>query len=437
MRIYSFTAGAANMYCGSCIRDNALAAELMRQGHDVMLLPLYTPTLVDEPNVSHQHISFGGISVYLQQHSALFRQTPWLIDKLWDSRFALKAASKRSIPVNPKLLGEMTVAMLEGEQGPNRKEFEKLVHWLGTQPEPDVLNLPNSMLIGMAAPLRRLFQKPVFCTLQGEDLFLNELEEPFRSRSIDLIRRQVSTVDGFVAVSRHCALLMQEMLHIPEEKLHVVPLGINLEGRDVRLPRPNGPLRIGYFARVAPEKSLHLLCEAYRWLRQDAGHPPCRLEAAGYLAPEHKPYLAGIERQMQEWGLGAEFHYHGSLDREHKNQFLGSLDVFGVPSLYAETKGLYVLEAMASGLPVVAPRHGSFPEMVETTGGGLLVEPHDARALGQGILSLLQDAPLRQHLARRALSGVAEHYSAARMAERTVAVYGGRSKQALIPAGAL
>ena len=44
MKILAFTAGAARMYCGSCLRDNALAAELKRQGHDVILLPIYTPT---------------------------------------------------------------------------------------------------------------------------------------------------------------------------------------------------------------------------------------------------------------------------------------------------------------------------------------------------------------------------------------------------------
>src|SRR6185295_1374421 len=104
MRILSLTAGAASMYCGSCLRDNALAAELMKQGHDVTLMPVYTPTLVDEQNVSDGHVFFGGISVYLQQQSALFRKTPWFIDKLWDSRFALRAASKSSIPVNPKFL---------------------------------------------------------------------------------------------------------------------------------------------------------------------------------------------------------------------------------------------------------------------------------------------------------------------------------------------
>ena len=77
MRILSITAGAADMYCGSCLRDNALAAELLRRGHDVTLLPFYTPTLTDEPNISAgQQVFFGGISVYLEQHMPLFRHTP-------------------------------------------------------------------------------------------------------------------------------------------------------------------------------------------------------------------------------------------------------------------------------------------------------------------------------------------------------------------------
>src|SRR5215470_2513423 len=133
MKILAFTAGAANMYCGSCLRDNALAAELKRQGHDVTLLPIYTPTLTDEPNVSDQRVFFGGISVYLEQHSRFFRKTPWLLDRLWDSRWALKLAARRSIAVNPRLLGEMTVSMLRGEEGFQRKEIQKLTTWLSKQ----------------------------------------------------------------------------------------------------------------------------------------------------------------------------------------------------------------------------------------------------------------------------------------------------------------
>ena len=111
MKILAFTAGAAQMYCGSCIRDNALAAELKSQGHDVILQPIYTPTLTDETNVASHKVLFGGISVYLEQHSAFFRKAPWLLDRLWDSRWLLNLASRRSIAVNPRLLGEMTVSM--------------------------------------------------------------------------------------------------------------------------------------------------------------------------------------------------------------------------------------------------------------------------------------------------------------------------------------
>ena len=119
------------MYCGTCLRDNSLARELIRQGHDVLLVPMYTPTLTDEENVSSERIFFGGISVYLQQHYPLFRKLPAFIDKLWDSNWALKLATSRSISVDPAMLGEMTVSMLRGEQGYQAKEIRKLTRLAG------------------------------------------------------------------------------------------------------------------------------------------------------------------------------------------------------------------------------------------------------------------------------------------------------------------
>src|SRR5712691_5458609 len=205
MKILAITAGAANMYCGSCLRDNALAAELIAEGHDVILLPLYTPTLTDEVNVSADKVFFGGISVYLEQKSALFRHLPPIVDSLWDSMFALRAASKRSIATSPQLLGELTVSMLKGEDGNQRKEFGKLVDWLLSEPPPDVVSLPNSLLIGLARPIKAALKRPVTCTLQGEDLFLEGLPEPFRAQSIELIRGQIQHVDRFIAVSDYCA----------------------------------------------------------------------------------------------------------------------------------------------------------------------------------------------------------------------------------------
>src|SRR5689334_14944086 len=180
MNIIAFTAGAGPMYCGSCIRDNALAAELRKQGHLITLMPIYTPTLTDESNVSERKVFCGGISVYLEQYLPLFRRTPWLLDRLWDSSWALKVASRRSIAVTPRLLGELTVSMLRGEEGFQRKEIKKLTAWLRTEPAPDIVTLPNSLLIGLARPIRDAIGRPVCCTLQGEDLFLSQLQEPYR-----------------------------------------------------------------------------------------------------------------------------------------------------------------------------------------------------------------------------------------------------------------
>src|SRR5689334_15651317 len=115
MRILYITAGAAGMYCGSCLRDNAIATELLKQGHDVVLMPIYTPTLVDEENVSLHRVFFGGISVYLEQYVPLFRHTPKLLDRLWDSEAALKMVARRSVAVDPQSLADLTISMLKGE----------------------------------------------------------------------------------------------------------------------------------------------------------------------------------------------------------------------------------------------------------------------------------------------------------------------------------
>ena len=423
MKILAVTAGAAQMYCGSCIRDNALAAELKKQGHDIVLLPIYTPTRTDETNVSQSKILFGGISVYLQQYFGIFRRTPPLLDRLWDSRPALKLASRRSIPTNPRLLGELTVSMLKGEDGFQRKEIHKLVRWAQSEPAFDVVTLPNSLLTGLALPIGEALGKPVCCTLQGEDLFLSQLPEPYKTESLELIRANVKHVDAFAAVSYYCADFMSRLLRIPERKMQVIPLGINLAGYDAPLRSRTGSFRVGYFARVCPEKGLHALVDAYIHLRRETDFSNCTLEAAGYLAPEHHEYLHNVERRMKDAGLADEFHYRGVPDRPQKIEFLRSLDILSVPTTYDEPKGLFLLEAMANGVPAVQPRRGAFPEIMENTGGGILVDPDNVESLAQGILTMWKDPALVREFGQRGARGVREHYSAERMASRALEVY--------------
>ena len=424
MNVLSITAGAADMFCGSCLRDNALAAELMRRGHHVTLLPVYTPTLTDEPNMSAgKPVFFGGISVYLQQHVALFRHTPWLLDRLWDAPAVIRKFASGSIQVDPRMLGALTVSTLRGESGYQRKEVEKLVHWLAGEPRPDVVNLPNSMLIALAAPIRRVLQRPIVVTLQGDDLFLDGLTEPFKAQSLELIRQQIKDVDLFVSISDYYTDYMTDYLRIPRAKMRTVPLGIRAEDFEGRAPLAREPFTIGYFARVAPEKGLHNLAEAYRILRQERGLPPSRLAAAGYIGADHQSYLEGIERKLKSWGLADEFHYAGTVDRGGKTRFLHSIDVLSVPSGYHEPKGLYLLEAMASGVPVVQPNHGAFPEIVRNTGGGLLAASERPADVADAIMEIWRDPVRAAELGARGVEGVRRHYTIARMANAMQQVY--------------
>ncbi len=421
MKIAYITAGAGNMYCGSCLRDNALAAALMNAGHDVLLIPIYTPTRTDERNVSMHRVFLGGINVYLQQNFEFFRKTPRFLDRLLDFAPLLRLTTRWGVSVDPARLGRFAVSMLQGVNGFQRKEILSLVRFLADEVSPEIINIPNSLLIGLAPAIKAEIKVPICCTLQGEELFLDGLGEPYRSQSLRLIREHVPYVDAFVAVSSYGARNMAGYLEIEPGRIHVAPLGINFDGYS--RGEESDVFTIGYLARIAPEKGLHVLCEAYRRLRAGNGIPPSRLWAAGYLAPEHKAYLSEIRKNLDSWGLAGHFDYHGELDRRRKLAFLNSLSVLSVPGPYADPKGMFLLEAMASGVPVVQPRCGAFTEVVEKTGGGILVEPGNPDALAEGILSLWKDPGKRRELGLRGYEGVRAHYSTARMSERVLEIY--------------
>jgi glycosyltransferase involved in cell wall biosynthesis len=412
------------MYCGSCARDNALARKLLDLGHDVTLIPVYTPTRTDEPNVSRPQVLFGGISVYLQQYVSPFRVAPRFLDRLWDAPSVIGAFAGRMVSNDPKLLGELTLSMLHGESGVLRREFEKLLEWIRSEPLPDIINLPNSLLIALAQPLRREVRRPVACTLQGEELFIEGLIEPYRTKALELIRSKVADVERFIAVSAYCSRFMKQYLAIPENRISVVPLGINMQGYERRetAATPKGPFRIGYFARIAPEKGLHVLADAYVRFRRK-GRAEATLEAAGYVSPAHTSYLDSVRETLKRAGLEAEFTYHGVVDRDGKLKFLGSLDVLSVPATYDEPKGMFLLEAMARGVPVVQPRRGAFIEIVERTGGGILVAPDDPDALADAFHSLRGDPAKAAALADNGYRKVREYYSIEVAADRLLNVY--------------
>jgi glycosyltransferase involved in cell wall biosynthesis len=430
MRIAYITAGAAGMFCGSCLHDNTLVAALRGLGHDALLIPTYTPIRTDEVDVSQQRVFFGGINVYLQQRFSFFRHTPWFLDRLLDSPRLLKWVSRFAVRTEAQVLGELTVSMLRGEHGYQKKEIEKLAAWLAAEVKPDIVQLSNVLLAGLVPRLREKLGVPVLAALQGDDVFLESMPASYRARALEMIRDHCREIDGFIATSRYYADFMSGYLEIPRARIHVVYPGLNLNGYGAAGARAGVPFTIGYFARVCPEKGLHVLVEAFRLLRQMPDTPRCRLRVSGWLGENQRVFLDEQRARLQEVGLLGDFEYVESPDHARKVDFLQSLDVLSVPTVYREQKGMYVLEAWANGVPVVQPSHGSFPELIEATGGGLLVPPENPAELASALRRLLDDPNERAALGQKGQQAVKKSFHARAMAEATELLYRGYMKTA-------
>ncbi len=428
-KIAMITAGAAGMYCGSCLQDNSLALALRRLGADVRLIPTYTPITTDEADASIDRVFYGGINVYLQQKSRLFRRLPPVLFKWLDHPALIRWASSRGIETNAPDLGELCLSMLRGEHGYQRREVDKLVRWLRDDERPDLVHFSNVLIAACSEAIRRDCRVPVWVSLQGDDIFLEGLPDQYRQRAINEIQRIDQHVDGYVAHSRFYADRMSSYLGISRDKIQIVPLGIEAERfrevaeRRVQPPGEQRPLKLGYLARLAPEKGLDLLCAAISRLAAEAQAPGFQLLVAGWLGSEHRDYAnRALAVARQAIGEGDVIHL-GVIDGAQKLEFLAQIDLLCVPGPFPEPKGLYALEAMAAGVPVVEPDNGAFPELLSQTGGGKLFRSGDAEDLTRTLAGLMRQPQQLFELGKEASEGVRTHRSIEASARNMLAIY--------------
>jgi glycosyltransferase involved in cell wall biosynthesis len=413
MRIVHLTAGTGSFFCGTCLRDHALVKALRRLGHDALIVPLYLPLVLDDSGGHEESpLFFGGINVYLQQKSAFFRHTPRWLDDLLDSPALLRQAGRRAGMTNPRELGEMTFSMIEGERGRQAKELNKLVAWLIEQ-KPDVVCLSNSLLIGIARRVREELRVPIICSLQGEDAFLDTLSEPFRERCWQLVRERAADVDRFVAPSRYYGALMQERLRLAREKIVVVYNGINLEGFAPAGTLPKFPT-VGFLARMCAEKGLDTLVEAFISLAPRV--PDARLKIGGSKTDADHAFVNELTDRLEQAGIANAVRFLPNLTHAEKQQFLRGLTVLSVPTRGGEAFGLFVIESLASGVPVAQPNNGAFPELIELTGGGVLYAEGDADSLADSLERLLLDPAQAAELGRGGRQAVNARFTSDAMA---------------------
>jgi glycosyltransferase involved in cell wall biosynthesis len=276
----------------------------------------------------------------------------------------------------------------------------------------------------MARRIRDELDVPVVCAVQGEDIFFDDLAEPHKSRVLELLKTRAKDVDRFIATSRFYVDTMAGLLSVPTDRIDYVPLGLKLDGHAPAEPLPpEAPFTVGYLARICPEKGLHLLLDAFRTLAASTGRERVRLRVAGYLGERDRAYHDGLVEQVSAWGLTDQVDFVGEVDRTQKIDFLHSIHVLSVPTVYREPKGLFVLEALANGIPVVQPAHGSFPEMIEQLGGGVLFEPGDVSALAAALERMMLEPEHRARLGKQGMQAVRRERDDGTMARRTIEVY--------------
>ncbi|SFI00033.1 glycosyltransferase family 4 protein [Planctomicrobium piriforme] len=427
MHIAIVTAGGAGMFCGSCMHDNTWARALIAQGAEVSLIPCYTPLRLDEQSASLNRVFFGGINVYLNGKLGWWKSMPRAVTGWLDNPSLIRWATSFSVSNDAAELGELMLSMLQGEHGPHRTAVAELADFL-RQLRPDVIIFSNALLSGALHEIRQATTAPVLCTLQGDDVFLDSLTPAYRQRSIDLVSKCSQEFDGFLTHTEFYRQYMANYLSLPVDAFSVLPLGIDVNEYPGR-PRPAEPGRfvVGYFARMAPEKGLHHLADAFVLLKQRL--PYARLKIGGYQEGPGREYLNKVLAHLSAQGIEVENAGSPSTIAE-KIRFFSDLDVFSVPTDFLEPKGMSILEAMANGVPVVQPAHGSFPEIIQATGGGLLVTPKNPQALADG-LEEMSDPARRARFAHDAWENVRAQYNPQRMAERTLEILQRTSRRTL------
>lgn len=420
MRIVHLAAGAGGMYCGACARDTTLARGLISRGHDVQIVPLYTPLRFDGGDpLATAPVHLGGINAYIEQMVPAWGQLPGLLRRPLDNAALLNWVSRFAVSTSAADLGPMIVSVLKGVRGRQRGDVKALVRYVQQSGRPDLISITNSLLTGVAPALKEAIGVPIVCGLQGEDEFVRSSPEPYRSQAIELMRLNARSVDMLLAPSADYARIMSEFLAVAPERVRVARVGIDAAPYRLESRARVYPFTIGYLSVITPLKGLDLLIDAFIALAGSGRE--IELAVAGKVM--NRPYWTSLVDKLEAAGLALRVRYDGEVDFEGKLRFLRGCSAFCLPSRAYETRAVSAIEAQAAGLPVVGTDSGILPEMLAATGGGITFESGNAESLATAIARLMDDPEGAVEMGARGADGVVRHFSAERLVEQTLSAF--------------
>ncbi|SHF69168.1 Glycosyltransferase involved in cell wall bisynthesis [Mariniphaga anaerophila] len=411
-----------SFYCGNCLRDSKYFNAMRAEGHKVTKIPMYLPLFADEHDISEVPIFYGAISLYLKQVYPVFRKAPGWVDKLLNSKMMMKMAASMAGSTRAKGLEDMTISMLLGEQGEQKAELELMVNWIAEHCKPDIIHISNALLLGLAKRLKEKIGVPVFCSLQDEDVWIDPMQPQFQKKIWDLMHERAKDVDALVSVSHFFADVMKQRMSLPDEKVRTIHLGVDVD--DYQYISPGEKERnIGYISRMCHKDGFDIVVDAFVDLKKKPGFDDVKLIATGGATGDDTRFNKAQKKKLKENNLLDSFEILPDFEGKAVNDFFKRVALVSVPVRIGEAFGMYLLESMASGVPVVQPALGAFPEIVELSGGGVTYMPNTPQKLSETWADLLSSPEKMEELSRNGYEATREKFNIHNHAKEIIGLY--------------
>jgi len=418
-----------SFYCGNCLRDSKYIRALKDLGHQVIKVPLYLPIFEDAHDLDEVPVFYGAVNLYLKQQFPIFRHMPSFVEHALDSKSVLNMAARKAGSTRAKGLEEMTISMLLGEDGGQKEELERLVDWLAEEVKPDVVHLSNALLLGLARQIKQRLKVPVVCSLQDEDVWVDAMEDHYRKEVWDMMSERGKDVDMFIPVSDYYSAEIRKRMDIPVSKMQTVHLGVDTADYSPKPITEKEPV-IGYLSRMCEDNGLEILVDAFVKLKRDPKYSKVKLKITGGKTHDDLFFIKTQKWMISERGLENDVYWVEEFEGEERQKFFDSVRLMSVPVYKGEAFGLYQLEAMAAGIPMVQPAVGAFPEVINTSGGGVIFSsPYGPTQLAEALASLILNDEKLQELSIAGLAGVKQHFDIHAQAKKMIAVYEGVLKK--------
>lgn len=399
-----------SFYCGNCLRDSKYFNALRAEGHQVTKIPMYLPLFADEHDIAEIPIFYGAIGLYLKQVYPIFRKAPKWVDKLLNSKPMMKIAASMAGSTRANGLEDMTLSMLLGEQGQQKEELDQMVNWINEHCKPDIIHISNALLLGLAKRLKEKIGVPVLCSLQDEDVWIDPMQPQFQRKIWDLMHERSKDVDALVSVSHFFSGVMKQKMNLPDEKVRVIHLGVDV--KDYKYISPKEKERnVGYISRMCHKDGFDIVVDAFIDLKKKPGFEDVKLIATGGFTGDDKTFLKQQKQKIKDSDLQDSFEIIEEFEGDARHNFFKKVSLVSVPVRVGEAFGMYLLESMASGIPVVQPALGAFPEIIEKSGGGITYSPNTPKNLSETWADLLSNPEKLEKLSRDGYEGTKKHFN--------------------------